>query len=97
MRELIGRTDETELGETRDQIDQVTMTIERIIGNVLTVGREIRWKEISALSSQMEAPTDHVPVRAASKIGRNAPCPCGSGRKWKQCCGAPDAVALKLS
>jgi len=22
------------------------------------------------------------------KIGRNAPCPCGSGKKWKKCCGA---------
>ena len=22
------------------------------------------------------------------KIGRNDPCPCGSGRKYKQCCGA---------
>ena len=20
---------------------------------------------------------------------RNAPCPCGSGKKWKKCCGAP--------
>ena len=23
----------------------------------------------------------------APKVGRNAPCPCGSGRKFKQCCG----------
>lgn len=23
-----------------------------------------------------------------SKVGRNAPCPCGSGRKYKQCCGS---------
>jgi hypothetical protein len=22
-----------------------------------------------------------------SKIGRNAPCPCGSGKKYKRCCG----------
>lgn len=27
-----------------------------------------------------------VPLRAA-KVGRNAPCPCGSGRKYKRCCG----------
>ena len=26
--------------------------------------------------------------RAGRKIGRNAPCPCGSGRKYKRCCGA---------
>ena len=28
------------------------------------------------------------PVRAASeKVGRNEPCPCGSGKKYKKCCG----------
>lgn len=28
-----------------------------------------------------------VPVRNTTKIGRNDPCPCGSGKKYKQCCG----------
>ncbi len=27
-------------------------------------------------------------VRGAAKIGRNDPCPCGSGNKYKKCCGA---------
>ncbi len=27
------------------------------------------------------------PVVAATKIGRNQPCPCGSGKKYKRCCG----------
>ena len=27
------------------------------------------------------------PVRAAKKVGRNEPCPCGSGKKYKNCCG----------
>ena len=26
--------------------------------------------------------------RAEPKVGRNAPCPCGSGKKYKKCCGA---------
>ena len=26
--------------------------------------------------------------RKGKKIGRNAPCPCGSGKKYKKCCGA---------
>ena len=26
-------------------------------------------------------------VRKAKKIGRNDPCPCGSGKKYKKCCG----------
>jgi hypothetical protein len=28
-------------------------------------------------------------VRAAPRVGRNEPCPCGSGRKFKRCCGTP--------
>ena len=27
------------------------------------------------------------PVHAAKKAGRNDPCPCGSGKKYKKCCG----------
>jgi len=33
------------------------------------------------------APT-HAPIRRAPRPGRNEPCPCGSGRKFKKCCGA---------
>ena len=33
------------------------------------------------------------PVRAAAKTGRNDPCPCGSGRKYKKCCLPKDAPA----
>jgi preprotein translocase subunit SecA len=35
---------------------------------------------------QAEAPKSPV-VRAAPKVGRNDPCTCGSGKKYKQCCG----------
>jgi preprotein translocase subunit SecA len=31
-------------------------------------------------------------VRDAPKVGRNDPCPCGSGRKYKKCCGATAEV-----
>ncbi len=27
------------------------------------------------------------PIRTGPKVGRNDPCPCGSGKKFKQCCG----------
>ncbi|MDP9264110.1 MAG: SEC-C metal-binding domain-containing protein, partial [Acidobacteriota bacterium] len=26
-------------------------------------------------------------VRSGAKVGRNDPCPCGSGKKYKKCCG----------
>lgn len=31
--------------------------------------------------------TKNVPYRAPKKIGRNEPCPCGSGKKYKDCHG----------
>ncbi|MDA8441477.1 MAG: preprotein translocase subunit SecA [Peptococcaceae bacterium] len=30
------------------------------------------------------------PIRVENQIGRNDPCPCGSGKKYKKCCGAGD-------
>jgi len=39
-------------------------------------------------SSGDDAPQKKKPVkRAVQKIGRNAPCACGSGKKYKKCCG----------
>ena len=30
--------------------------------------------------------------RIGTKVGRNEPCPCGSGKKFKKCCGAPSQL-----
>ena len=30
------------------------------------------------------------PAKTAAKVGRNDPCPCGSGKKYKNCCGKQD-------
>ncbi len=35
------------------------------------------------------APAVRTLRRGTPKVGRNDPCPCGSGRKYKRCCGAP--------
>ncbi|NLO49254.1 MAG: preprotein translocase subunit SecA [Clostridiales bacterium] len=34
-----------------------------------------------------DGPVKKQPVRTGKKIGRNEPCPCGSGKKYKNCCG----------
>jgi preprotein translocase subunit SecA len=44
--------------------------------------RDLRYQTGPA---QAEAPK---PVRAGAKVGRNDPCPCGSGKKYKRCHGA---------
>ena len=36
---------------------------------------------------QQKEPKKLEPVRVAQKVGRNEPCPCGSGKKYKQCHG----------
>ncbi len=34
-----------------------------------------------------QAPEPHTVVRESPKVGRNDPCPCNSGKKFKKCCG----------
>jgi preprotein translocase subunit SecA len=38
------------------------------------------------------APQSPKTVRGETKVGRNQPCPCGSGKKYKKCHGAPARV-----
>ena len=40
----------------------------------------------TAVASQAQAHNTTV-VRSTPKVGRNDPCPCGSGKKYKNCCG----------
>jgi SEC-C motif-containing protein len=44
--------------------------------------REGRWFYVSG---ELVKPS---PARRTVTVGRNDPCPCGSGRKYKRCCGA---------
>lgn len=37
-------------------------------------------------------PSERIPVRTGIKTGRNDPCPCGSGKKYKKCCLATGAA-----
>lgn len=45
--------------------------------------------QASALAEDSDGASDSkaAPIRAGQKVGRNEPCPCGSGKKYKQCHG----------
>jgi len=43
---------------------------------------------ISRLNAKLESLAGAPVARAVKKPGRNDPCPCGSGKKFKKCCGA---------
>ena len=43
--------------------------------------------EKQALPATAGDGTDRAQPHRSKKIGRNDPCPCGSGKKYKNCCG----------
>ena len=47
-----------------------------------------RELEQARMAGSGEAQTVQQVVRGSAKVGRNDPCPCGSGKKYKKCCGA---------
>ena len=58
---------------------QITQNLER---------KEITKKKFSnKTDSEGEQPIKQKPKVNGKKIGRNDPCPCGSGKKYKNCCG----------
>jgi uncharacterized protein len=58
-----------------------------IVGAAAGVIGIYRYFEVQRVVEKQ--PPDHTTTfrRTVPKIGRNDPCPCGSGKKFKQCCG----------
>ncbi len=57
-------------------------------------------QDVEFIHGEVEKPTDEKvkqkkqqPVRAQAATGRNEPCPCGSGKKYKKCCGIAKKIA----
>ncbi len=50
---------------------------------------EIEEEQVEELQYAAGGESGRSPVRQrkSTKVGRNAPCPCGSGKKYKKCCG----------
>ena len=59
------------------------------LGGVVAPGLSDRTKESASWKTNTSggAPQQKVPVKAEATVGRNDPCSCGSGRKYKKCCG----------
>ncbi|HTP53198.1 MAG TPA: preprotein translocase subunit SecA [Anaeromyxobacteraceae bacterium] len=70
-------------------------TAEEIEQKRLALGRRQRLVESHAAadSAEREKPKQETVVRTQPKVGRNDPCPCGSGKKYKKCHGATEAAA----
>ncbi len=57
--------------------------------------KEVAKQQAAELSKVGGEKEKQKPVvrRASERVGRNEPCPCGSGKKYKQCCGKPGGEA----
>jgi len=97
--EVLGRhpdapVDQDEVDKTIAMFAKVDMTIERILGDLMDVTEDIRREAIETFRERQGLPTDDAapPQATAASVGRNDPCPCGTGKKWKKCCGSPAKV-----
>ena len=53
------------------------------------LAKRARPKEDVQAEAELIKKTEKVePLKIQAEPGRNDPCPCGSGRKYKKCCGA---------
>ena len=63
-------------------------TVRRLYFTV--VAKPVERKQVAQPTSASHGssePEKKAPKKADKKVGRNDPCPCGSGKKYKQCCG----------
>ncbi len=78
-----------------DMFDEMVQSIkEDTVKMMLTVRvsreaprREQVAKPMTASAGASDGTVKKQPVKVGKKVGRNDPCPCGSGKKYKHCCG----------
>ena len=74
-------------------VEEIRETTVRMVLSVMPKTAEVGRVEVAKATSEgfdgMSAKRTVV-KRAAEKIGPNSPCPCGSGKKYKKCCGLKD-------
>ena len=71
-----------ELGRT--DLEQVATKVRQVFPEALAEYARL-GRSISKLLIEHEQKNE---PRTRTRVGRNEPCPCGSGRKYKKCCGA---------
>ena len=83
--------------ETMDENTEVSLACdqEKLYKNMVAAKADWlyelpQWKEIYSeeeLKKLYKEQKESTTIRKEKKIGRNDPCPCGSGKKYKKCCG----------
>jgi SEC-C motif domain protein len=78
----------TEAGEADDSTGVVEFIARGVTRKIPFVQRErSRFRRIDGLWMYVDGKLVNDPVRRVPSVGRNEPCPCGSGMKYKRCHG----------
>ena len=77
----------------RDRHQQLKLLAERTPKSRRRAKRPFAFLRGDDAAEPASAPPPAPAVARAAKVGRNDPCPCGSGRKYKKCCGGPHAAS----
>ena len=72
-------------------IDDIRYETVRMVFLARPVSETLVRREVGKITGAShggeQQPKKSVTVRKSQKVGRNDPCPCGSGKKYKKCCG----------
>lgn len=91
--EVLARSEDAKVDELKKlgaNLAAVSARVEELIAELSQISATVRAHAVAEFRNRAAtgAPTDDgVPAPQAVKVGRNDPCPCGSGKKWKKCCG----------
>ncbi|HPZ22096.1 MAG TPA: preprotein translocase subunit SecA, partial [Bacillota bacterium] len=76
--------------EAYDMFNNMTESIQeevaRLILRVQLASQPVR-RSVAVANPVPGGDSNTSPARKGKKVGRNEPCPCGSGKKYKRCCG----------
>ncbi len=75
-----------QLSDMQEMLKGANMTHEAISSFMSSQDQEYQSSATQAPQYNNPEPKAR-PVQVAEKVGRNDPCPCGSGKKYKKCCG----------
>ncbi|MDD2359342.1 MAG: preprotein translocase subunit SecA [Syntrophaceticus schinkii] len=70
----------------QEMIDAIQEDVVRYLYKVRLVPQE-HERRVKHIAENRGEEAPRTPVRVGPKVGRNDPCPCGSGKKYKRCCG----------
>ena len=88
--------------ESYDMFNEMTASIEEEVIRTILHSRKVQEQENKLPDIMKKLMTNFEAAKAATteksqpkvnkgeKVGRNDPCPCGSGKKYKKCCGASE-------